>query len=165
MYMNRAAKRLLYLGAAVSLCLSMGWGAADAADLAGAPHEVVTAEQEMVLAAPQVILNPNIRYANAARTPYEAKVWRLDAPVGEKFPVNFRSTSDPFVKKHAGEKMYQGLEALHISGSAQPSADGFRGLIKEIRKHTNGPIYDIDLKQETHGFANGEAVSLSLIHI
>ena len=159
MYMNRAAKRLLYLGAAVSLCLSMGWGAADAADLAGAPHEVVTAEQEMVLAAPQVILNPNIRYANAARTPYEAKVWRLDAPVGEKFPVNFRSTSDPFVKKHAGEKMYQGLEALHISGSAQPSADGFRGLIKEIRKHTNGPIYDIDLKQETHGFANGEAVS------
>ena len=55
--------------------------------------------------------------------------------------------------------MYQGLEALHISGSAQPSADGFRGLIKEIRKHTNGPIYDIDLKQETHGFANGEAVS------
>lgn len=52
MYMNRAAKRLLYLGAAVSLCLSMGWGAADAADLAGAPHEVVTAEQEMVLAAP-----------------------------------------------------------------------------------------------------------------
>ena len=83
MYMNRAAKRLLYLGAAVSLCLSMGWGAADAADLAGAPHEVVTAEQEMVLAAPQVILNPNIRYANAARTPYEAKVWRLDAPVGQ----------------------------------------------------------------------------------
>ncbi len=71
-----AAKRLLYLGAAVSLCLSMGWGAADAADLAGAPHEVVTAEQEMVLAAPQVNSDPrNIRYANAARTPYEAKVW------------------------------------------------------------------------------------------
>jgi len=68
MYMNRAAKRLLYLGAAVSLCLSMGWGAAGAADLSGAPHEVVTAQQEMVPAAPQVILNPNIRYANAART-------------------------------------------------------------------------------------------------
>ncbi len=68
-------------------------------------------------------------------------------PVGEKFPVNFRSTSDPFVKKHAGEKMYQGLEALHISGSAQPSADGFRGLIKEIRRRTVRST-TADLKQE-----------------
>lgn len=79
------SKTFTLLGSRSFPCLSMGWGCSRAADLAGARHEVVTAEQEMVLAAPQVILNPNIRYANAARTPYEAKVWRLDAPVGENF--------------------------------------------------------------------------------
>ena len=54
----------------------------------------------------------------------------------------------------------QGLDSLHISGSAQYSEPQFRELAGQLRALAAGdPVYVIDLRQESHAFLNGNAVS------
>lgn len=72
----------------------------------------------------------------------------------------------PFISlKEAGkvgikkEPTRKGLERLNMSASAQFSPGEMATMIREIRKHTNGPIYDMDLRGETHGFSQGMAIS------
>ena len=75
---------------------------------------------------------------------YEGFVWRLDTP-GAKgqslLPQKFRT----FEKS---------------SGSAQCSPAQLKVLAAEL-KHRNGggPVYDVDLRQEPHGYFDGRAVS------
>ena len=69
-------------------------------------------------------------------------IWRLDGDLKYELPRNFRV-----------------MENLKISASGQPSTSGLLLLYQELQKHTDGNIYIIDLREESHGFANGFPVS------
>lgn len=69
-------------------------------------------------------------------------IWRLDGDLNAELPRNFRI-----------------MEDLKISASGQPSTSGLLILYNELRKHTDGNIYIVDLREESHGFANGFPVS------
>ena len=70
-------------------------------------------------------------------------IWRLDGDLKYELPRNFRI-----------------LEDLKMSASGQPSTSGLLLLYNELRQKTDGNIYIIDLREESHGFANGFPVSL-----
>ena len=97
---------------------------------------------------------------------YRGYVWRLDEADKDGLPRNFRMTNSAFGKadaKFSLDESYvpsrKGLEQLNASGSAEFSAKEFAAVVKKIKQQTSGPIYDIDLRQESHGFFNGDAVS------
>ena len=118
----------------------------------------------------------NIAFSQGGRTPlpalapaaYEGHFWRVDAENNGGLPRNFRTCQSPFHKvehKYASEvdssyvPSRKGLDDLRISGSGQFSARQFDALVQALRKKTKGPIYDVDLRQESHGFFDGTAVS------
>ena len=51
------------------------------------------------------------------------------------------------------------MDTLNISGSSQPSAEQLAQIANTLRTKTDGPIYVVDLRQETHLFVNGIPVS------
>lgn len=71
-----------------------------------------------------------------------------------KLPRHFRTTLDAVPEQQAS---LEGLRALNIAGSGQFSA---RELKEAVNKLGNSqPIWLIDLRQECHGFLNGNAIS------
>ncbi|MCY0995732.1 protein tyrosine phosphatase [Myxococcus sp. MISCRS1] len=52
-----------------------------------------------------------------------------------------------------------GLAELRCSGSAQPSSEGFRDVLRQLDGVRPEALYVVDLRQESHGFLNGAAVS------
>lgn len=79
-------------------------------------------------------------------------------------PAQFRTTNDVFkpplgrkvLKQHGRLPDRAGLERLNLSASAQFSRQNLENMIKIL-----GPnFYIVDLRQESHGFAGGSAVSL-----
>lgn len=107
------------------------------------------------------------KHAYETYTPdYSGYIWRLDAVDKAQLPRNFRTTEDGFgapAEKFKLDAAYmpsrEGMDRLHASGSAEFSAQEFAGLVKTLKAKTNGPVYIIDLRQETHGLFNGDAVS------
>ena len=80
----------------------------------------------------------------------------LDFENTDSLPHNFRKTTDlSNVVKGGGNTT--GLENLNISGSSQFTSLSFLNLKKNI--NTKNEFWDIDLRQESHGFINGNAVS------
>jgi Inositol hexakisphosphate len=70
-------------------------------------------------------------------------------------PRNYRATSD--VSKLDGNKaLAVGLEKLRASASGQFSA---KGLTAVLRRAGGRPVVVLDLRQESHGFVGGAAVS------
>lgn len=110
---------------------------------------VLMAYQATMIAAPIPLENPG--------TP----VWRIDNLNVSELPRGFRTSFDAFKdKKIKGElPTREGLFALKISGSSQFSEKQLDRVISEIRTVHEGPIYILDLRQESHGFLNGIAVS------
>src|SRR5690349_17747586 len=53
----------------------------------------------------------------------------------------------------------EGLAELRCSGSAQPSVAGFRDLRRRLGEVESDELYVVDLRQESHGFVDGAAVS------
>lgn len=51
------------------------------------------------------------------------------------------------------------LAALRCSGSAQPSVAAFRDVRRRLAGVGDDDLYVVDLRQESHGFVNGAAVS------
>jgi len=86
----------------------------------------------------------------------EEPVLILNAPNVEALPRNFRTCNDPFKANLSLSR--QGLNSLLISGSAQFAELELKQAIKKIN-YTNGPLIIVDLRQESHGFINGIAVS------
>lgn len=76
----------------------------------------------------------------------------------EILPRNFRTSRTSFRFLRLSTPSRDGLEALHISGSAQFSQLSWKAILKAL--NYQGPIFVIDLRQETHGFLNGAAISL-----
>lgn len=56
-----------------------------------------------------------------------------------------------------------GINKLYISGSEEPSEKGWREISHYIEKHRpkdNKPVVVLDLRQESHGYLNGKAITL-----
>ena len=92
----------------------------------------------------------------------EAK-WRLDEDPELAEPRNVRMASDNWrVEPEDEPPTREGLDNLRISGSAQCTAAGFASLYTKLSAAAaapGAPIYDVDLRQESHGFADGLPVS------
>lgn len=101
------------------------------------------------------IVNENV-YAEASEDNNVHLI--LEASTSEKtIPKNFRKTSDLTTIKDNKNLNLNGLDKLNISGSQQFSEFNLPLLVKAIG--TSMPITVIDLRQESHGFINGLAVS------
>lgn len=76
----------------------------------------------------------------------------------EEVPVHFRTTRDSLhFSNLSTEPSTIGLEVLQASGSGQFSEKGLQATLKKL-KHPS-TISIVDLRQESHGFINGIAVS------
>lgn len=121
-------------------------------------------------------INPNRMYADKRLiNPYAAHMWREDNENTNTLPPAFRTSQDRFKVKPAKIRTEsndttddevdlnlptrKGLDDLHISGSSQPSEKQFAQIASTLRTKTDGPIYVVDLRQETHIFINGIPVS------
>lgn len=87
--------------------------------------------------------------------------WRLDEDPELAEPRNFRMSSDDWRLEPEDEPpTREGLDVLRASGSAQLTAAGFASLYATLSSSAPGaPVYDIDLRQESHGFVDGMPVS------
>lgn len=80
-----------------------------------------------------------------------------DSPNNNTLPHHFRKSSDYVYIIKDKDINLNGLNNLNISGSGQFSDSGLSLIKKSIDKKFS--IIDIDLRQESHGFVNGIAVS------
>lgn len=81
----------------------------------------------------------------------------LNAKNEEVLPYHYRACWDPFKILEPNLPTRKGLENLNISGSAQFSQLSLKAIINRVVP--TGPFYVVDLRQESHGFLNGDAVS------
>ena len=92
-------------------------------------------------------------------------IWRIDADDVQGLPRNFRTMEDEFhapYKKDMDDSYVptrEGLERLHASGSGEFSASGLQSLLEALAEKTQMPICIVDLREESHGFFDGIAVS------
>lgn len=142
--MKRYKSRYLAAGLALALCLG-GLPLAQAS-----PAGAAAQGQKAALAAADC----------------EGFVWRLDSPDQAQLPRNFRTSKSAFhapAGKFKLDPAYvpsrKGLEQLDVSGSAEFSVGQFQKMTEVLRQQAEGPVYIIDLRQESHGILNGDAVS------
>ena len=99
---------------------------------------------------------------------YAGYIWRLDAKNREQLPRNFRTVNSAYRtdvdrkktgKDFVAQPTREGLSGLNMSGSAQFSAGELAVMVPVRKAQAKGPIYIVDLRQESHGFINGDAVS------
>jgi hypothetical protein len=106
------------------------------------------------------LIAPGSAFAQPAHLPVRSPdapvlVWDLDPSVSDGFR-NFRTTNDPLKPKGgATAPSAAGLAALHESGSSEFSSAGLKIMLAKA----SGPVTVFDLRQEDHGFINGEPVS------
>lgn len=77
----------------------------------------------------------------------------INAPDKTGAPRNYRSESD---KLDGNKPSATGLEKLRASGSGQFSG---KGLVAILKRTGGAPLVVLDLRQESHGFVGGTAVS------
>ena len=76
-------------------------------------------------------------------------------------PRHFRATTDPFrADAPAPLPSRAGLDALRASGSAQFTAAQLGAIVERVGR----PLVVVDLRQESHGFLDGQAVSWYAMH-
>jgi len=79
----------------------------------------------------------------------------LDSPSSIELPAGFRTTQNAFSRKFRMPPR-EGLDNLRISASAQFSPSNFDKLVSAIGQ---SDIVFVDLRQESHGFVNDQAIS------
>lgn len=86
--------------------------------------------------------------------------WRLDGSASAE-PRNFRLMTDDWHNDFRGkEPSRAGLEKLHVSASGQISESSLAVIRKKIlEQEPDSQIFIVDLRQESHGFANSLPVS------
>ncbi len=72
-------------------------------------------------------------------------------------PRNFRTVQDPYKITGPNLPTREGLDSLKISGSGQFSKNSLKKIINSLPR--NHRVIVVDLRQESHGFFNGTAVS------
>ena len=73
-----------------------------------------------------------------------------------ELPKNFRMTTDSLPHSSTYQPSQEGLKALKASGSAQFSQGGLQAILQKIPSEN---VTIVDLRQESHGFINGIAIS------
>lgn len=105
---------------------------------------------------------------NSWEPDYNGYIWRLDTKDRNQLPRNFRTMNSAFrtdvnVKKtgkgFTPTPTRKGLDTLYMSGSAEFSNGELQAMLPVLKQQAKGPIYIMDLRQETHGVFNGNAVS------
>lgn len=91
--------------------------------------------------------------------------WRLDGSASAE-PRNFRLMTDDWQSDFRGnEPSRAGLERLHASASGQPSESSLAVIREKIlEQEPDSQIFIVDLRQESHGFANSLPVSWYIEH-
>jgi len=118
----------------------------------------VKKKMSLVLLLTLVLLCQSILLVSAKETQDE-QLWRIDTPNESHLPRNFRTTNDPVKTSSDMLPSTVGLAQLHESGSAQFSRLEFEEMLPKFKKLSNGRIYIVDLRQESHGLINGIGVS------
>jgi len=95
----------------------------------------------------------------SAKESQEERMWRVDTQNESHLPRNFRTTNDSFKTSSDPLPSVVGMQQLHESGSAQFSRLEFEQMLPKLKEQTSGPIYIVDLRQESHGLINGIGVS------
>ena len=92
--------------------------------------------------------------------------WRLDGTASADIPRNFRlMTDDWHVEFRGKEPTRQGLDNLKVSASAQPSQAALSTIYAKLHElEPNAQIFMIDLRQESHGYANSLPISWHTKH-
>ena len=98
---------------------------------------------------------------------YKAYCWRLERKDKLQEPKNWRTCQGELTPNEESELFpdpdyepsLEGLRQLNISGSSDLSAKELDWVKAEIEKLTDGPIYIIDVRGESHGLINGLHVS------
>lgn len=100
------------------------------------------------------------------RAPYADYCWRLERKNKAAAPKNWRTCQGGYVESDETALLdpdyipsIEGFRELRISGSSDFSFKELDFIEVEIRKLTDGPIYIIDVRGESHGFINGQHVS------
>lgn len=102
-----------------------------------------------ILVAPEVSA-----FTNSENNPAKLS---LDASNKPGMPSKFRKSTDELTLPSNSSLNLKGLDTLNISGSKQFSQDGLAYIKQSIGD--NIPITVVDLRQESHGFVNGMAIS------
>jgi len=91
--------------------------------------------------------------------------WRLDGSASEELR-NFRFMDDDWHNDSRGKKpTRKGLDNLRASASGQPSLGALPELYAKIHdREPDAKIYLVDLRQESHGYANSLPVSWYVEH-
>jgi len=103
----------------------------------------------------QVLVLPIFPSGSGATEPRGEPVLIFNSRNAARLPKNFRTSQDPFRKKFLYTPSREGLSELNVSGSAQFSEGGFQEMLKVLPAH----FTVVDLREESHGFLNGDAVS------
>ena len=87
--------------------------------------------------------------------------WRLDGTAAAELPRSFRFMDDAWLNDVRGkEPTRQGLDNLWASASGQPSVAALSTLYDKIHeREPDAKIFIVDLRQESHGYANSLPVS------
>jgi len=93
------------------------------------------------------------------REKYAPQFWRIDAAEQQMLPLNFRTTDDQVGSVDGIIPNTDGLKELKCSGSAQMSAGEMQVLVENLAARTAGDVYIVDLRQEQHGYLDGNAAS------
>ena len=102
---------------------------------------------------------------SAASAKKIAGTWRLDGSASAELR-NFRLMTDDWqIDTRGKEPTRQGLSELRVSASGQPSPAALRTLYEKIRDiDSDAKIFIVDLRQESHGYANSLPVSWHVEH-
>lgn len=82
-------------------------------------------------------------------------VWDVDPALRHGLPRNFRTSNGPLKTHGAPAPDLTGLDSLRESGSAEFTADSLKLMLARLGR----PVTIFDLRQEDHGFVNGEPIS------
>ena len=89
-------------------------------------------------------------------------IWRLDGDIEKTLPRNFRTTTDAWhIEMYYDDGNHAGLENLNASASGQPSLPSMQVLCDKLKTlaKPDANIYIVDLREESHGFADDYPVS------
>lgn len=104
-------------------------------------------------------VQPPLSLRKSLAVKHHGYTWRLEELKVNEMPRNFRTSRSPLAAPSEQVDLI-GLRELRLSGSAQPAAAEIPGLLARLRQENNGgPVYDVDLRLESHGYFNGRPVS------
>lgn len=156
-------KQLLSSLLAAALLCTLSWTPAQAAkkNVVLAPTTSVAELQEALSITVQGQPEAEPAYQQFLIHPARERgyLWRYEGTGTGGLPKRFRTAQYPLTKA-AWTPSTEGLATLRVSGSANPGRNEFKPLLQTLQTAAGrGPVYIVDLRQESHGYLDNESVS------